>query len=117
MLLWLHILFVILLLTFLYIDLRKRGGSKFATIMIRILYILFILDGAILLPTAMGRHPRLSFVKVGASLCMIGFLEFLIARRAKNTLTKPIVIICIILLLILIGLGLLTAGFRPWIHL
>ncbi|XIF19870.1 MAG: DUF1516 family protein [Acetilactobacillus jinshanensis] len=73
------------LLIFLFLDLRKRNGSKFDTIIIRTLYILFILDGAFLLPAAMSRHPLLAFVKAGASLCMIGFLEFLMAKRAKNT--------------------------------
>lgn len=117
MLLWLHIVLVVVLLGLLSLDLSRKGGSKVGMMLIRVLYILFIIDGICLLPKAWGRNAILASIKVLASFGLIGFLEFIMAQRMKNRINAKLILTLTVVLVIFIILGLFTAGFRPWIRL
>ena len=116
MFLWMHIALVIALLVLLFLDLKHKSGYRPYVMAIRIIYIIFILDGLWLYPIAWLRSPILSYIKVILSILVICFLEYLIVQRFKNQLSKRDVWIGIILMIILIILGLFAASFRPWIH-
>lgn len=117
MLLWLHIALVLLLLVLLCLNLSRKNGSKICMMLIRVLYILFIIDGICLVPKAWERNAILTVVKILASVGLIGFLEFIMAQRMKNKMSSQLILALVIVLVAFIILGLFTAGFRPWIHL
>ncbi|QBP18963.1 DUF1516 family protein [Acetilactobacillus jinshanensis] len=114
---WLHIILVVALLVFLFLDLRRKGGYRPYVFAIRTIYILFILDGLWLYPLAWMRTPLLAYFKVIASILVICFLEYLVVQRFKNQLSKLDIWLGVILLLALIILGLATAQWGPWVNL
>ncbi|MDF7627200.1 DUF1516 family protein [Lactobacillaceae bacterium L1_55_11] len=117
MYLWLHIILAVALIVLLVLDLRKTNGSLPIAMTIRGIYVVMIIDGIILLGKAWHRSPVLASAKVLFSLVVIGFIEVLMAKRARNQVTKSDFYRIAIELVLLIILGLFTAGFRPWIHL
>lgn len=117
MYLWLHIIVALAMIVLLIVDLRKENGSLPVAMTIRTLYLVMLADGIYLAFKAWHRAPVLVSFKIVASILVIGYIEYLMARRARNQLKQSDYYIAAGIIVLLVILGLFTAGFRPWIHL
>ncbi|MHA8110482.1 DUF1516 family protein [Lactobacillaceae bacterium Melli_B4] len=116
MFLWLHLIFALILVISVSMALLLRSGNQFYVMIARFCYLVFIVSGIILFPHAFNRDPLLTIVKVVIALGLIGMLEVTFAKQKKGQLTKQWLGIIAVTMLIVIVVGLILAGGRPFIR-
>ncbi|MHA8138055.1 DUF1516 family protein [Lactobacillaceae bacterium Scapto_B20] len=116
MFLWLHLIFALILVISASMALLLPSGNQFYVMLARFCYLVFIVSGIILLPHAFVRTPIMTVVKVVAALGLIGILEVSFAKQKKGQLNKQFMMLVAIAMLIVIVIGFIVAGGRPFIR-
>ncbi|MEJ6400001.1 DUF1516 family protein [Nicoliella lavandulae] len=116
MLLWLHLIFVLILIISASMGLLLRSGNQFYIMIVRVCYLVFIVSGILLFSHAWARDPFLTIVKIIVAIGLIGILEVSFAKRKRNQLTKQWIVIDVLAFIVVIIVGLLLAGGRPFIR-
>ncbi|UQS87228.1 YisL family protein [Nicoliella spurrieriana] len=114
MILWLHIIFALILIISTVMALSLRSGNQFYVMIDRFCYLVFLVSGIVLFPHAWDRNPILTVAKVVAAIILIGLLEMTFAKQKKHQLNKTWITTLAVLLIIVLLLGVILAGGRPF---
>ncbi|MCK8607420.1 DUF1516 family protein [Apilactobacillus ozensis] len=111
---WIHLLVAVLFIFTFVLGLVKHSGYTVYQMISRFCYLIFIVTGGFLAFKAFHRSPFLISLKIIIALIFIAALEYGFAKKNHKNLDQKTFKILIFIFVILILVGLLAAGGRPF---
>lgn len=116
MFLWIHLIFAVLLIVLVITALCKKNNFKPYMMATRVSYLVFIVTGIVLFSKAFERDAMFTILKALSAIFLIGLIEMAYAQKTKKSLTVGLVMSLILVFALVIVIGLIVAGGRPFIH-